>query len=444
MFMKNRWLIILLILSGTISSCSDKSIYDKYNGSTSLTQNLVVKWDTIANKSSQALCQHFLPNGTPYFGSEIWWNLKSSDPTVQKQENFTQGTMSLWSQSQAIDVMIAAYKRSKDQKFLDEANIAVSGIYQANGSFVNSSFRDSECMINTLLDLYDVVSDKSAKDKYWEAATSFYKQLEIATVVNDSRSKSTYTNGLDGIPVSSSNTMTLSTLSNAPAVIMAVKMYKIAKERNESADNYLQFAQNVYSYCSGNLFENGGLVYNSISNNNIDNTFYTSNEGYMIGAAVALYNITKDSTKISSACSFANYVSKGIYTGRPVWDTQYPVLLPDINSNTLVGSVDRSILMYRGIFFRYLVDLIDVTNTNISADKKELYKLTLTNNAETLWTYGQIPGKALWGSQWYEPPYKGEYVSTTSLSDPYISKEVIPLESQIAGAFLFEMKALLN
>jgi predicted alpha-1,6-mannanase (GH76 family) len=443
--MKNRWLIFILILSSAIYSCSDKNIDDIYNGNTNLTQNLNVKWDTVANKSSQALYQHFLPNGASYFGSEIWWNLSSSvDSATQKQENFTQGTISLWSQSQAIDVMIAAYKRSKNQKFLDEANAVVSGIYQANGCFINSSFRDSEFMINTLLDLYSIVTDESTKNKYWTAATSFFKQLETATIVSNSLDNSTYTNGMDGVPVSSSNVSTLSTLSNAPAVIMAVKMYKIAKERNESANNYLQFAQNVYSYCAGALFENGGLVYNSITNNNVDNTFYTGNEGAMIGAAVALYSVTKDSTKISSACSFANYVSKGTYTGRQVWDTQYPVLLPDINSNTLVGSVDRSILMYRGVFFRYLMDLINVTNTDISAANKELYKTTLTNNAETLWTYGQMPGKALWGSQWYEPPYEGEYVSTTSVSDPYISKEVISLEAQIAGAFLFEMKALLN
>jgi predicted alpha-1,6-mannanase (GH76 family) len=443
--MKNRWLIFFLVLCGVVSSCSDKNIDDIYNGSASLTQNLTIKWDTAANKSSQALYQHFLPNGASYFGSEIWWNLSSSvDSTTQKQENFTQGTISLWSQSQAIDVMIAAYKRSKNQKFLDEANTAVSGISQANGRFINSSFRDSEFMINTLLDLYDIVTDESTKNKYWTAATSFFRQLETATIVSNSQNDSTYTNGMDGVPVSSSNVSTLSTVSNAPAVIMAVKMYKIAKERNESADNYLQFAQNVYSYCEGNLFENGGLVYNSVTNNTADKTFYTGNEGLMIGAAVALYNVTKDSTKISSACSFASYVSKGTYTGRQVWDTQYPVLLPDVDSNTLIGSVDRSILMYRGLYFRYLIDLIGVTNTNISNTNKGLYKIAITNNAETLWAYGQISGKALWGSQWYEPPYEGEYISTTSLSDTYISKRVISLEAQIAGAFLIEMKASLN
>ena len=441
--MKNKWLIFILVLSGVISSCSDKNVDDIYQGSKDMTQNLTIKWDTAANKSSEALYQHFMPNGAPYFGSEIWWDLSSStDSVAQRQEHFTQGNMSLWSQSEAIDVMIAAYKRSKNQKFLDEANAAVSGIYQANGSFYDSYSCDSESMLNTLLDLYDIETDKSKKDEYWEAATSFFKLLELCSA-GSSQNDSTYTYGLNGIP-NSTYDATIYTRSNASAVIMAVKMYKIAKERNESADNYLQFAQNVYSYCEENLFESSGLVYNSVStDNNVDQTFYTGNEGLMIGAAVALYNVTNDSTKISSACSFANYVAEGTYTGRQVFDKQYPVLLPDISSN-LIGSVDRFVLMYRGLYFRYLVDLLNVTNKEVSNTEKELYKMTITNNAETFWAYDQASGTALWGSYGYEHPYKGEYISTNDLSDPYISKKVVSLEAQITGAFLMEMKALLN
>lgn len=79
-----------------------------------------------------------------------------------------------------------------------------------------------------------------------------------------------------------------------------------------------------------------------------------------------------------------------------------------------------------------------------SEDNTKLYKTCLINNAESLWLHGQTDENCLWGTRWYEPPYKGEFVSTTEITDPYISRKVIALEAQVAGSMLLEMRAALK
>lgn len=453
--MKKRRLLYFTLLFGIIIASCDENVEDIYKGSNDMTQQLNVDWNDAANKSTNALMDNFYPDGSRFFGSEIWWDLSAG--AVGAQQMFEQGVMSIWSQTQGINVLIDAYQRSNNKNYLSKATSILESVYSENGgSYLSeTSHAETEAIGCVLLRLYKVESDQDKRNEYWIAAKEIFKELEKISEVEDvdvedeEGATVIYLNGKNGVPTSELEARLRTTSSNATAVIMASQMYHIAKELNEvEADNYLQFAKNVLAFCEKALYEGSGRVYNSATTSvsglilGQEKTSYSSNQGLMMGASVALYNITKTDDLLKYANLFAAYQVKGSNPERPIWNDTYPVFMPDYKSNVLIGALNRSVLLNRGIYFRYLAELIKVAD-NVEASTK-LYKTCLNNNVESMYTLGQVEGELLWGSRWYEAPYKGEYVSTTDITDPYISKKVIALEAQIAGATLIEMKAALN
>lgn len=440
--MKNKLLLLTLSSAFLFSSCSVKDETDIYQGSSDMTANLNVDWNAAANKCSTILSTNFLPDNT-YFCNEIWWDMaKGAD---SGQEQFVMGNISLFAQSQAIDVLIDAYNRTSTNDYLSKAKSILTSIYVANGqSYMDStSYANSEFMGITLLRLYAASKD----DAYLSAAKDIFNVVSAAATSKQTNADSigVATPGAIGVPVSVSQPNKRTTLSNATAVILAEKLFNATNEQT-----YLDFALHIFSFTEQNLFEGSGQVYESASMDESgttiqsqDKTSYSANQGAMIGASLALYNHSNDAEAkvqyLKYANLFAEFQTNGSYSSsRQIIYKQFPVFMPDYIE--LPGAIDRSLMLYRGIFFRYLKDLIEIPN---NAEAKTL-KTCLDNNVESIWQYGQEDESCLWGTRWYEAPYTGEYISGTDTTDPYISKKVISIEAEVAGATLVEMKAELS
>lgn len=438
MAIKNK-LILITLSSAFLISCNDKNIADIYQGSSDMTANLSVNWNDAANKCSSILTKDFLPDNTN-FCNEIWWDMSAG--ANQTKEQYVKGDLSLFAQSQAVDLLIDSYNRTSTADYLTKAKAILASVYVANSNSYadSSSYASSAFMGITLLRMYSASKDQT----YLKAAKELYTNIAAAATSKNVKAADLgiADPGAIGVPVSDASLNNRSILSNGASIILAVKLYTLTNEQS-----YLAFALKVYSFAEQNLFEGSGQTYDSAIMNDLgtsvlsqDKASYSGNQGVMIGACLALYNASKDdNTKaqyLKYANLFANYQAKGSYSSvRQIIYKQYPVFMPDYTS--LPGAVNRSLMLYRGIFFRYLRDLIEIPNN----DNATTLNLCLTNNVESLWQYGQEKESCLWGTRWYEAPYTGEYVSTTDVTDPYISKKVVSLEAEIAGATLIEMKA---
>ncbi|MBE9585957.1 glycoside hydrolase [Mucilaginibacter sp. JRF] len=96
---------------------------------------------------------------------------------------------------------------------------------------------------------------------------------------------------------------TKNTCSNGPAVLIALQLYKITKEKK-----YLDTALLIYNWTNKNLQAPSGVFYDNIKipSLNVDKATYTYNSGTMLQANVLLYTITKDKKYLTEAKRIAD------------------------------------------------------------------------------------------------------------------------------------------
>lgn len=91
---------------------------------------------------------------------------------------------------------------------------------------------------------------------------------------------------------------TKNTCSNGPAILVALQLYKITKEKK-----YLETALSVYDWTNKTLRSPEGLFYDAIKipSLEIDRKFYTYNAGAMLQANALLFNITHNQKYLKEA-----------------------------------------------------------------------------------------------------------------------------------------------
>lgn len=135
----------------------------------------------------------------------------------------------------------------------------------------------------------------------------------------------------DGVYWKEGDMSTKNTCSNAPVVVMGVKMYQVTQ-----AEEYLDTAKELYAWTKENLQDPSDLLYwDNIrtADGSIDEAKYHYNSGQMMQAAVLLYNVTgeqqylTDARNLAEACYqhfFENYIKPGgsqlrIVKDRHIW-----------------------------------------------------------------------------------------------------------------------------
>jgi hypothetical protein len=101
-----------------------------------------------------------------------------------------------------------------------------------------------------------------------------------------------------GIPFSNSNENTdRNTVTTAPAAELGVQLYRITGNAQ-----YLQFAEMAYEWVRSCLLQPNGLYADHIRQKGvIDPTFWSYNQGTMIGAGTLLYQVTRNSDYLFQA-----------------------------------------------------------------------------------------------------------------------------------------------
>ncbi len=373
-------LTLILVIVLMIGGCGGVS-----TASTDPEPTPAFSWNAAADSSSNALINNYWNTSSNYFN----------------YGNFSSTEFQYWPNAHALDVMIDAYQRTGNAKYERYINDWFDGVLdQMNGSFINDFYDDMEWNALAMLRAYHETGDEKFRNRVLNLWTD---------IING---WSGVAGG--GIMWTKSNPQGKNAISNAPASILASRLYKMTDEQD-----YLDWAKRIYSWQKETLVNpNNGAVWDNIqvqpdgSEEINKDWIFTYNQGVYLGAALELYNITGDRMYLNDAVQSADYTL-----------------------NNLINSSDRILKdegagdggLFKGIFVRYFTQLI--LEEDLPQSTRDRYVQFLEHNAETLWTEGTYKNSVLYDSYWKTKPG---------------SNEQIDLTVQLSGSMLIEAAALLD
>jgi predicted alpha-1,6-mannanase (GH76 family) len=374
-------LLYVAAIAVALSSCK-KDYDDGYIPPVEPDPAGLIEWDKAADSSTNALISKFWNPSGNYFNE------------TNSNTNFN-----YWPQAHALDVLVDAYVRTGRAEYKDYMDKWFTGVNQRNGNtFLNEFYDDMEWNALAMLRAYQATND----EKYRTA---------VATVWADIKGGWNNTMG-GGIAWRKSQLYYKNTPANAPAAILAAKLYK---EFNNPDD--LEWARRIYGWLKETLYNRStGWVYDGINSENDgvrnETWKFTYNQGTFIGAAVDLFQITNEAVYLSDALQAANY-------------TLSDNTLTNFDDNLLRDEGGGDGGLFKGVFVRYFTQLI-LTDGMLSSDRNR-YVNYLQNNARTLWGTGTDKNNLLFSSYW-----KNRAGATTDLT------------IQLSGAMLMEAAAVLK
>lgn len=359
------------------SSCGDDPI-PLYNRQTPV---VTYDWSATADSVQEKTYSTFLSADSRYF----------------MQDNKGNTTFHYWWNAHALDVLVDAYVRTKDDVYVQRMKALLNGIKaRNNGQYPNDYYDDMEWLALSSLRAYE-----ATKDAAFLEATSILWQ-DIKTGLNNSQG--------GGIAWRKSQLNYKNTPANAPAVILAARLYQLQKNEAD-----LQLAVTLYSWLKATLVDPAtGIAWDGINrtgNGEIDkNWIFTYNQGVLIGAAEELYQATGNQSYLADAVRTANAT----------------INHTDLAPGGMLKSENQGDGgLFKGILVRYLTQLTE--QPNLSATQRGNFVSFLENNAETLYKKG-IHRPSLMVS----PDWKSKPGSTTDLS------------TQLTGLMLLEAMARLD
>lgn len=242
-----------------------------------------------------------------------------------KEEKFV-----YWWHAHTIDVLIDAYERTNDIKYMDRIQKELHGTFKANGNtFLNNWYDDMEWMALALLRLWDITKEEEYKLQVyhiWE---------DIKTAWNDHMG--------GGLAWQKQQLDYKNTPANAPAAILAFRLFCRFEQQED-----LEWGKKIFQWNFENLVEKEtGFVYdgiNRLGDKKIDYEWeYTYCQGVFMQAALEYYYITKEDS----------YKEMAIRTAR-----EAKRRLADVNGGFIPYEGKDDCGLFRGIFFRYCYELV--------------------------------------------------------------------------------------
>ncbi|MDQ8734660.1 glycoside hydrolase family 76 protein [Paenibacillus sp. LHD-38] len=328
---------------------------------------------------AQAALEHF------FWNDEIkMYNIETPCPNGSCNTIFH-----YWWMAHAVDVLVDGLLRTGEQRYAEKLRIFYEGILERNGgSLPNELYDDMEWMALAWLRAYAATGEMT----YKQAALVLWE--DIKTGWNDHMG--------GGIAWQKSQLDYKNTPANAPAAILAARLYLAFKDNSD-----LAWAKKIYEWQKDNLVDpDTGFVWdgmNRIGDGAIDKEWkFTYCQGVYIGAAVELFRASGEQAYLEDAIrSFDAAVSE---LTDPVTG-----VLPD--EETGDGG------LFKGILIRYAAELAKEEGGARAAQ-------LLLVNAEQLWLNGKADGQALFNHNWTENP-----------------GEIVTLSVQLSGVMLLEKMA---
>jgi len=275
-----------------------------------------------------------------------------------------------WWNAHALDVQVDAYNRTKDAKYLPKMKALLNGCFVKNGNtYKNTFYDDMEWWALACLRAHAATGDV----EYKNVAVQLWGWIKGGwTMVN---------NG--GIMWASGSPNSKNACSNAPAAIIAARLYQLDKNPED-----LVWAKKIYDWMKTYLVEPArGLVWDGYGNT-AEGMILTYNQGTWLGAGLELYLITNEKVYLNDAVRNANYVMNDQVKFSP--------------NGVLKGENSGDGGLFKGIFIRYMAQLL--LKDAVDPYTKELYVKYLKNNAQSLATKALRTPENIFGPDWSTKP----------------------------------------
>ncbi|MBM7568445.1 glycoside hydrolase family 76 protein [Paenibacillus sacheonensis] len=358
-------------------------------------------WANRAEEAQQAL-------------ADLYWNpsIRLYDIEIPCPDGACNTIFHYWWMAHAVDALVDGYDRTRNPRYAATLADLHEGLLVRNGgAFPNELYDDMEWMAIAWLRAYEAIGVEAYK------ATALLLWEDIQTGWNDHMG--------GGIAWQKSQPDYKNTPANAPAAILAARLYK-AFGRPED----LAWAQRIYGWMKVNLVNpENGFVWdgmNRTGDGSIDKDWkFTYCQGVYIGAGVELFRLTGDSVYLTDAKRTAAAAAAE---------------LADPASGLLQDEGDGDGGLFKGILVRYLGELAraesggtaaavtdTAAGTDSSAGSGADAITLLALNATALWAQGRDPERCVFGTNWGSAP-----------------AERVTLSAQLSGIMLLEQLALLE
>lgn len=349
-------------------------------------------WHTMADGMVNSLIRSFWGAEFPGYEKRYYFNYASNLSDL--------GTDHYWPQAHAMDVIVDAYLRTHDKRYLNMYPLWWKGAPEYNFSgrkedpWWNVFVDDMEWMALTQIRMYESTSKK----KYLKKAIQMYDQWIWSTWGPEDEAP-----WYGGITWKTDIEKSKNACSNGPAALVAARIYRFYDEAGikgkKAREEYLTEAKKIYTWLKSTLFDQttGAMADNMALSGAINrNWIFTYNQGTFLGAAHELYKITGERQYLDDAMKAANYVIDHMSTNRGV----------------LTDATHGDGGLFHGIFFRYFVKLIN--DETLDKDTRQKFHDYMTHQATVMAEHGINHTTMLYGGKWWEAPADGEDVSLTA------------------------------
>lgn len=369
--------VLILALLAVCSSCKEDPIQPVDPQTPVVTYNWAATADSLQARTYTTFRsydgQYFIQNNTGNTSFNYWWN------------------------AHALDVLADGYERTEDPVYAQRMKALLIGIQaKNNGQLPNEYYDDMEWLALASLRAYEATDDEA----FLDAVNILWEDIKKGR--NNSQG--------GGIAWRKSQLDYKNTPANAPAIILAVRLYRLQGKEED-----LEIAKSLYSWLKSKLVDPAtGIVWDGINregNGQIDKSWlFTYNQGTFIGAAEELYQATGQQAYLADAVRTASATlnSPGLSPG-------------GIMKNEEQGDGG----LFKGILVRYLTQLI--VQPDLAVADRNRYVRFLQHNAQTLYSRGISRPSLLVSPNWQTMPG-----STTDFS------------TQLSGLMLIEAMARLE
>src|SRR5690625_2644017 len=220
---------------------------------------------------------------------KIFWNAeeKTYEPFTPFYEEEFEG-FHYWWQAHTIDVLLDGYERTNDPQYINRIDLLLKGVLDKNNQKITNDFYDDmEWMALALLRAYQLTDDST----YLRIVEELW--TDIKTGWNDICG--------GGFAWQKKQLYYKNTPANAPAVILALRLFQVKKD-----NRFLEQAYETYTWLEEHLVDPAsGFIWDGMNrkqNMKIDKNWeFTYCQGVYVGACVEFYKLTKEKQYITKA-----------------------------------------------------------------------------------------------------------------------------------------------
>lgn len=354
------------------------------------THNSQHNWQQMADGMTNALIKRFWGAEFPGYKKRYYFNY-GSDLSNMTTEHY-------WPQAHAMDVIVDAYMRTGDKKYLDMYPLWWKGAPKFNfagrkeDAWWNPFVDDMEWMVLAQIRMYESTSEK----KYLKKAMQMYNDWIWPQWGPEDEAP-----WYGGITWKTDVEKSKNACSNGPAAIIAARLYNFydvaGMKGKKPREEYLTEAKKIYHWLKSTLLQPSGAVADNMARNGEINRkwIFTYNQGTFLGAAHELYKITGDKQYLADAVKAAEYVMDHMSGNRGV----------------LGNATEGDGGLFHGIFFRYFVKLIN--DETLDMDTRRKFHAYLTHLAIVMAEHGINKNTMLYGGRWWKAPADNAPVGLT-------------------------------